>query len=86
MFYKLLLDRWDNGKYKMVEGELDFLEPAPNGVYKRESFTVTHEDTEALAVTIRQVASEILSRKFLDRGCHQPDCQFCTLWAMSQKS
>jgi DNA helicase-2/ATP-dependent DNA helicase PcrA len=85
VFYKLLLDRWDNGKYKMVEGMLDFLEPT-NNKYRRECFTVTHEDTEALAVTISQVASEILSLKFLDRGCHQPDCQFCTLWAMSQKS
>ena len=86
VFYKLLLDRWDNGKYKMVEGELDFLEPTANGEYRRERFTVTHEDTEALAVTIRQVASEIISLKFLDRGCHKPDCQFCTLWAMSQTS
>ena len=90
VFYKLLLDRWDNGKYQVAEGELDFLEPARllggpamNKNYKRESFAITSEDTVALAVTIRQVASEILSLDFLDRGCHKPDCQFCTLWAMS---
>ncbi|MFH1170235.1 MAG: ATP-dependent DNA helicase [Candidatus Vogelbacteria bacterium] len=86
VFYKLLLDRWDNGKYKMVEGELDFLEPNASGKYCREIFAVTYEDTKALVVTIRQVADEILSLKFLDHGCHKPDCQFCTLWAMSQKN
>jgi len=84
VFYKLLLDRWDDGKYKVAEGELDFLEPAPSGTYRREFFTLTREDTEMLAVTIRQVASEILSLDFLDRGCHKPDCEFCRLWAMSQ--
>lgn len=94
VFYKLLLDRWDNGKYQVAEGELDFLEPAPmlgsgkpaSGKYRREIFAVTSEDTVALAVTIRQVASEILSLDFLDRGCHKPDCQFCTLWAMSHSN
>ena len=91
VFYKLLLDRWDGGKYKMVEGEIDFLEPKLNGKlirpigrYRRERFMVTREDTEALAVTIRQVAEEILSLDFLDRGCHKPDCQACTLGAMAQ--
>ncbi|MEK7621671.1 MAG: ATP-dependent DNA helicase [Patescibacteria group bacterium] len=85
IFYKLLLDRWNNGRYKVVEGGLDFLEPTASGTYRREIFTVTLADTEALAVTIRQVAAEILSLKFLDRGCRRPDCDSCRLWAMSQK-
>lgn len=84
VFYKLLLDRWDNGKYEVAEGELDFLEPTPRGAYRRERFAVTREDTEALAVVIRQAATEILSLDFLDRGCRLPDCHFCTLWAMSR--
>ena len=84
VFYKLLLDRWTNGKYEVREGELDFLEPAKNGIYKREFFTITREDTKILATTVRQVAAEILSLDFLNRGCHKSDCQFCTLWAMSQ--
>src|SRR3990172_13147782 len=37
-FYKLLLDNYDNGRYKMVSGELDFIEPNNKGEYKKEKY------------------------------------------------
>ena len=43
-FYKLLLDNYDNGRYKMVSGELDFIEPNNKGEYKKKKFIITYEN------------------------------------------
>ncbi|MDO8520711.1 MAG: ATP-dependent DNA helicase, partial [bacterium] len=41
VFYKLLLDRYDAGKFVMETGEVDFIEPDKAGKYHKEKFSVT---------------------------------------------
>jgi RecB family exonuclease len=78
-FYNLLLNKYENGKYKMVSGDIDFIEPTESGAYKKESFTVTEQDVTELEQEILRVADEILTLKFWDRKCEDPKCEFCAL-------
>jgi DNA helicase-2/ATP-dependent DNA helicase PcrA len=77
-FYRLLLDLYDEGKYKMVSGLIDFLEPNEKGDYRREVFTVTDEDKENILQLVREVAEKIYNVSFWDERCEE-DCQYCAL-------
>lgn len=81
-FYKLLLSR--EGKYRMHEGMLDFIQPDERGRLHREVFGSDELDTDALAHTIETAAQEIWSLAFWDRTCGEPDCTYCSLRAMMQ--
>lgn len=79
IFYKLLLDRYDNGKYQMIAGEIDFIEPTDKGVYKKERFEITAEELFELEETIKRVAGEITEFAFWSRRCEDKKCQYCAL-------
>ncbi len=85
VFYKLLLDRYDNGKYKMMAGEIDFIEPssakATEGrpIYKKEKFEIADSDIKNLEETIKRVATEIAELAFWSRRCDDKTCQYCAL-------
>lgn len=79
VFYKLLLDRYRKGRYKMVSGDIDFLEPNDRGKYKREHFEITSDEVKKLEGTITDVSREILGLKFWNRRCDDRVCAFCKL-------
>lgn len=79
VFYRLLLDRFDNGKFKMATGQIDFVEPDPNGKYHSEVFEVSKDDKKELEEQIRLVAEEIRELKFWDKTCGDKDCKYCEL-------
>ncbi|MEK7504720.1 MAG: ATP-dependent DNA helicase [Patescibacteria group bacterium] len=80
VFYKILLENFDRGKYKVMAGELDFIEPNPSGKYKKEQFELTDDEVKNLTETIKKTASEILDLSFLRHGCGH--CDSCVLWQM----
>jgi len=89
VFYKLLLDRYENSKparpngrpggYEMKEGVIDFIEPNDSGKYKQESFVIKKEEVVELEDMIKKVAAEILNLTFWDRRCADKDCEYCRL-------
>jgi len=79
VFYKLLLDNYENKKYAMQSGEIDFIEPNDSGKYKRENFAIKAEEVKELEELIKKVAEEILTLAFYDRHCADPDCRYCAL-------
>lgn len=79
VFYKLLLDGYENGKYKMVSGEIDFIEPDKNGRYRKEKFTITDQDVLKLNEEIQTAAKEILEFTFWNKECEKKDCEYCRL-------
>jgi DNA helicase-2/ATP-dependent DNA helicase PcrA len=82
VFYKVLLDRFENNKFNMQSGVIDFIEPDERGKQHREEFEITEEDTKALVEKIKQVAGEILSLSFWNNSCGDKDCEFCELRKM----
>jgi DNA helicase-2/ATP-dependent DNA helicase PcrA len=85
VFYKLLLDRYKEGEYRMQEGVLDFIEPTESGKFKREAFTITPDETRALCEDIRRVAREIQEVSFWDTRCPDPACSACALREMMEE-
>jgi len=82
VFYKLLLDNYADGKYKMVSATIDFVEPDDKERYKQENFTVMKEEEQELIDLIKKVSSEILGLEFWDKTCDDPKCEFCALREM----
>ncbi len=79
VFYKLLLDNFERGKYNMVEGVIDFVEPNDRGYYKRESFVVTRGEVEELKDVIRKAVKEIHTLSFWNKRCSDKKCEYCAL-------
>jgi DNA helicase-2/ATP-dependent DNA helicase PcrA len=79
IFYKLLLDHWQDGRYRMREGVLDFIEPTEGGSYRQESFEILRDEVDALAGDIRRVAADIQTLAFWEMRCGDKDCAACTL-------
>ncbi len=85
VFYKLLLDNFDHGKYRVTAGLIDFIEPDPKSRYHQEEFALTGDEVTGLKALVLATANDILNLSFLTKGCHKKDCEYCKLWSMTQK-
>lgn len=79
VFYKLLLDEYKKGGWRMKCGVIDFIKPEKNGSYRREEFEITDAETTALKKQIAETATHILDLSFLKNGCNKNDCDWCRL-------
>ncbi|MEK7136067.1 MAG: ATP-dependent DNA helicase, partial [Patescibacteria group bacterium] len=79
VFYKLLLDLFEDKKYQMISGEIDFVEPSDSGKYKKEKFEVSEAKVANLKMVIEKVATEILTLSFWDKTCADAKCEYCHL-------
>ncbi len=79
IFYKLLLDHYAGGKYKMTAGEVDFIEPDGKGRYKKEKFEISDQEVEELTDLIKKTVAEITTLAFWDQTCDRKDCEYCKL-------
>ncbi len=84
-FYKLLLDQYEKGKYTMVSGEIDFVEPGSAGKYKRERFEVTSADVQSVRSEVLRVGQQIYSFDFWNKTCDDKKCSFCELAEIVRK-
>lgn len=81
-FYHLLLNNYQDQKYTMVSGEVDFIQPDEKGLYKKELFPVTEDMVNALILQIKSVSQEILDLSFWNTTCKDKKCEFCALRKM----
>lgn len=79
VFYNVLLNHYQDGKYNMKQGEIDFIEPDEKGRYRRELFEIHKKDIEDLQEKITLVAKEILDLLFWNKTCDNKDCYYCKL-------
>ncbi|MDP3953825.1 MAG: ATP-dependent DNA helicase [bacterium] len=82
VFYNLLLNNYDKGKYKMSSGQIDFVEPDAKGKYKKEIFEIAPREVKDLEASVIKMADEILNLKFWDGRCDDRNCEFCLLREM----
>jgi len=80
-FYGLLLKYYQNGKYIMEKGILDFVEPSNKKLIRRE-FLISKEEIDNLEIEVKKVSNEILNLTFWNKFCDDKDCQFCKLRKM----
>ncbi len=82
VFYKLLLDNYEKGKYEMISGEIDFTEPDNAGKYHKEKFSIFKSDVEKLENQIKEIVKEISTFSFWDKKCDDKKCEYCELRGM----
>lgn len=81
VYYRLLCDLSPRFNYKMVAGEIDFIQPSENKKkHIKHEYEISREETEELKQEILRVWEEINQLKFLnnpDAACGQ--CEYCQL-------
>ena len=76
VFYKLLIDNNEQGKYQVKSTEFDFIEPNNKKEIKSVLVEITQEDTRTLRDQIHHVWDRIQARDFYT-GCGEADCHWC---------
>jgi DNA helicase-2/ATP-dependent DNA helicase PcrA len=80
IFYKLLLNRYNEGMYQMKDAVIDFIEPMQSGKHKPpEVFEISASDVRELEDTIRTIRDDIYSLDFWDTRCDDASCTACAL-------
>ena len=76
VFYKLLVDNYENKNWKAVSTEFDFIEPDKKKNYRKEKLIISPADIETVSQQIITVWQKIQDREFYI-GCGKPDCHWC---------
>ena len=76
VFYKILVDNYEQKEWKVISTEFDFIEPDKKGEYRKEKITISPQDMETVKQQITEVWNKIQARDFYT-GCGKPDCHWC---------
>ena len=76
VFYKLLVDNYEQKGWKVVSTEFDFIEPDKKKTYRKHKLIIEPADIETVTQQIKTVWQKIQDRDFYI-GCGKPDCHWC---------
>ncbi|HEY4336215.1 MAG TPA: ATP-dependent DNA helicase [Puia sp.] len=76
VFYKILVDGYEQKDWKVVSTEFDFVEPDKKKEYRKVKIVITPEDITTVTQQIVQTWQKIQDRDFYT-GCGKPDCHWC---------
>jgi DNA helicase-2/ATP-dependent DNA helicase PcrA len=76
VFYKLLVDNYEQKDWKVISTEFDFIEPDKNKDYRKENIYINPQDIETVKQQLNEVWHKIQARDFYT-GCGKADCHWC---------
>jgi DNA helicase-2/ATP-dependent DNA helicase PcrA len=76
VFYKILVDNYEQKGWKVVSTEFDFVEPDKKKIYKKEKIVITPHDIDIVCEQIKSVWDKIQNHDFYI-GCGKEDCHWC---------
>jgi DNA helicase-2/ATP-dependent DNA helicase PcrA len=76
VFYKILVDGYEQKDWKVIATEFDFVEPDRKKEYRKVKITIAPEDITTVTQQIVTVWEKIQNREFYT-GCGKPDCHWC---------
>jgi len=76
VFYKILIDNYEQKDWKVVSTEFDFVEPDKKGIFRKEKIVINPQDIETVKQQIGDVWVKIKARDFYT-GCGKEDCHWC---------
>ena len=76
VFYKILVDNYDQKDWKVISTEFDFVEPDKKKEYRKEKIVISPEDIETVKQQLSAVWEKIQNRYFYT-GCGKADCHWC---------
>ena len=76
VFYKLILERYEDRNWKITMGRFDFLQKSKTGDYKNVVVPIFPHDEETVLGQLKDTYSRIMNHEF-DQGCGKDDCHWC---------
>ena len=76
VFYKILIDHYDQEDWKVISAEFDFVEPNKIGEYRKEKIVINPQDIVKVKKQITEVWNKIQARDFYI-GCGKEKCHWC---------
>jgi DNA helicase-2/ATP-dependent DNA helicase PcrA len=76
VFYKILVDSYEQKDWKVVSTEFDFVEPDKKKEYRKAKITITPADITTVIQQIETTWQKIQNREFYT-GCGRADCHWC---------
>lgn len=76
VFYKILVDAYDQKLWNVASIEFDFIEPDRKKEYQKRKVVVTPQDITTVSQQIRMVWDKIQARDFYT-GCGKKGCHWC---------
>jgi DNA helicase-2/ATP-dependent DNA helicase PcrA len=76
VFYKILVDNYNQKNWNVVSTEFDYVEPDKNKQYRKEKIVISPADIETVKQQIQQTWQKIQDKAFYT-GCGKADCQWC---------
>lgn len=76
VFYKILVDNYQQKEWKVTSAEFDFIEPDKKGRYHKVKLFITPEAVDRVTQQFTTVWQRIQRRDFYT-GCGKPDCHWC---------
>jgi DNA helicase II / ATP-dependent DNA helicase PcrA len=76
VFYKILVDGYEQKGWEAVSAEFDFIEPDKNKIYRKEKILITEASIQTVTEQIKTVWQKIQQRDFYT-GCGKADCKWC---------
>ncbi len=76
VFYKILIDNYDQKDWQVISTEFDFIEPDKKKEYRKVKVLITPQDTHAVREQIADTWEKIQAKDFYT-GCGKEDCHWC---------
>lgn len=76
VFYKILVDHYEQKNWTAVSTEFDFIEPDKKKQYRKEKILIRPEDITTVTEQVKTVWQKIQNREFYT-GCGKPECRWC---------
>jgi DNA helicase-2/ATP-dependent DNA helicase PcrA len=76
VFYKILVDNYEQKNWNVVSSEFDFIEPDKKKNYRKEKLIIKPEDITTVTQQITTEWQKIQNRDFYV-GCGEADCHWC---------
>ena len=76
VFYKILVDNYEQKSWKVVSSEFDFIEPDKKKKYSKEKLSINPADITTVTEQIKMVWAKIQAHDFYT-GCGKEDCHWC---------
>lgn len=76
VFYKILVDHYEQKDWKVVSTEFDFIEPDKKKEYRKRKLLINPADIETVMQQVTDTWNKIQDRDFYT-GCGKADCHWC---------
>ncbi|MGZ5246777.1 MAG: ATP-dependent helicase [Flavitalea sp.] len=76
VFYKILVDNYEQKEWRVISTEFDFIEPDNKKVYQKRKVVISPEDITTVTQQITDTWQKIQNKEFYI-GCGKEDCHYC---------